>query len=244
VRDAAEGLLERVRELRELLGLLRYGRPVHQQPVRRAGRPPVAIGLPVPPTRRRVHTGCPGDTGSTTRVTDRTAARMLATEASPVPWRAISPVDERVRFIAAVQETLAATSHADVVRLCAQRASRKIRIAGIATWSGALSITLVASDAGTTSAFCGGENFDRQTSLTIAPGAELAGKDSMGGAFALNLSGALDCTPDSGPPVLTGTLNGGYCFLATTCIPRCRPQRRRGPQRHLHEHTTDAERPQ
>jgi hypothetical protein len=41
----------------------------------------------------------------------------------------------------------------------------------------------------------------------------------MGGAFALALSGSLDCTPDSGPPILSGTLNGGYCFLSSTCAP-------------------------
>ncbi len=41
----------------------------------------------------------------------------------------------------------------------------------------------------------------------------------MGGVFALNLSGSLDCTPDSGPPTLSGTLNGGYCLFATNCAP-------------------------
>ncbi|MGO9835297.1 MAG: hypothetical protein ACLP1X_13875 [Polyangiaceae bacterium] len=116
------------------------------------------------------------------------------------------------------------------------------KVAGIATWSGALSITLVATDAGTVSK-CGGENFDCYTSLTIAPGAQIAGKDDMGGSFALNLSGALDCTPDSGPPTLSGTLNGGYCFFRRHLRPGQWPQRRRGPQRDLHEHAADARRP-
>jgi hypothetical protein len=92
------------------------------------------------------------------------------------------------------------------------------KVAGFTTWNGALSITLVASDAGTT-ANCGGEGFDCTTSLTIAPGAQLAGQDAYGGSFAMNLSGALDCSPDAGPATLSGTLNGGYCYFATSCDP-------------------------
>jgi len=82
-------------------------------------------------------------------------------------------------------------------------------------WNGCLSITLAPSDAGTTKSG-NGENFSYQT-LTVAPGAQLSGKDQMGGAFTLDLTGSLDCTPDSGPPVLSGKLNGGYCFGVATC---------------------------
>ena len=84
-------------------------------------------------------------------------------------------------------------------------------------WDGCLSITLAPSDAGVTAAGVG-ENFGYQT-LTVAPGAQLSGRDQMGGSFTLDLTGSLDCKPANGPPTLTGTLNGGYCFGTATCAP-------------------------
>jgi len=84
-------------------------------------------------------------------------------------------------------------------------------------WNGCLSITLAPSDAGATKSG-NGENFSYQA-LTVAPGAQLSGMDQMGGSFTLDLTGSLDCTPDSGPPTLSGKVNGGYCFGTATCSP-------------------------
>jgi hypothetical protein len=84
-------------------------------------------------------------------------------------------------------------------------------------WDGCLSITLTPSDAGV--AVVGvGENSGYER-LTVAPGAQLSGRDQMGGSFTLDLTGSLDCMPATGLPTLTGTLNGGYCFGTTTCAP-------------------------
>jgi hypothetical protein len=67
-------------------------------------------------------------------------------------------------------------------------------------WTGSLSITLEGMVT-TTSA---GE-FPSST-LTIAPGAKLAGKDSMGGMFTADLSGQLDCPSKT----LSATIANGF----------------------------------
>jgi hypothetical protein len=73
-------------------------------------------------------------------------------------------------------------------------------------WTGALSITLVGEITTTTA----GE-FASST-LTIAPGAKLAGMDSMGGRFSADLSGQLDCPSKK----LTATVaNGSYNYFGS-----------------------------
>jgi hypothetical protein len=67
-------------------------------------------------------------------------------------------------------------------------------------WMGNLSISLI----GHVSQGSNGEDFAAPT-LTIAPGAMLAGTDNFGGRFTAGLSGQLDCPSKT----LTGTLSNG-----------------------------------
>jgi hypothetical protein len=77
-------------------------------------------------------------------------------------------------------------------------------------WSGNLSITLQ-GQATTTIA---GEI--PETTLTIAPGAKLAGMDSNGGNFNADLTGQLDCPSKT----LTATIaNGSYTLIADAGVP-------------------------
>jgi hypothetical protein len=86
-------------------------------------------------------------------------------------------------------------------------------------WNGNVSIDLTARKVVITQN--GGEGNSTSTSvLEIAEGGVLEGGDMYGGVFSADMSGALDCAPDAGPPYhLTASLSSGIYMNAFLGIP-------------------------